>query len=231
MSASELESTSSGDGHPPAVGPTASVDAATADATIAGSDGPSLPLVAQSPHVGASALMSAAGSTIVATDDAHDVEKISPLRKGRASAFSTIVHSLMALRRLSDVHDDEDTARRRREEAFTIDDVICLEEFTEDNFRALKSLFNRHLHCTLAKDVTVATTRDFYLSLAYTVRDQIMGNWIRTASTYYNTDPKVREAEMKVQIYLGYNIHIMIEIYVRGEVYEDEMDKRRAGHV
>ena len=59
---------------------------------------------------------------------------------------------------------------------------------TNDLFRAA---FNHHLHCTLAKDITVATERDYYLSLAYTVKDHVMNAWIRTSHEYYKADPKV----------------------------------------
>ena len=52
--------------------------------------------------------------------------------------------------------------------------------------------FNRHLHCTLAKDETVATERDYYLALAHTVKDHVMNAWIKTQQHYYKVDPKVR---------------------------------------
>ena len=52
--------------------------------------------------------------------------------------------------------------------------------------------FNHHLHCTLAKDISVATERDYYLSLAYTVKDHVMNAWIRTSQEYYKADAKVR---------------------------------------
>lgn len=53
--------------------------------------------------------------------------------------------------------------------------------------------FNRHLHYTLVKDRNVATTRDYYFALANTVRDQMVGRWIRTQQYYYEKDPKVNE--------------------------------------
>ena len=55
----------------------------------------------------------------------------------------------------------------------------------------LKKTFNRHLHYTLVKDRNVATDRDYYFALANTVRDQLVGRWIRTQQHYYETDPKV----------------------------------------
>ena len=55
----------------------------------------------------------------------------------------------------------------------------------------LKKTFNRHLHYTLVKDRNVATDRDYYFALANTVRDQLVGRWIRTQQYYYEKDPKV----------------------------------------
>lgn len=55
----------------------------------------------------------------------------------------------------------------------------------------LKKAFNRHLHYTLVKDRNVATQRDYYFALAHTVRDHLVGRWIRTQQHYYEKDPKV----------------------------------------
>ena len=81
------------------------------------------------------------------------------LVRGRSKSFS---------------QDEELAAQRRREQSITFDNVAGLEELTEENLSAIRDLFNRHLHCTLAKDVAVATERDYYLSLSYTVRDHVM---------------------------------------------------------
>ena len=51
--------------------------------------------------------------------------------------------------------------------------------------------FNRHLHYTLAKDRNVATKRDYFLALANTVKDHMVGRWIRSQQYYYEIDPKV----------------------------------------
>lgn len=61
-----------------------------------------------------------------------------------------------------------------------------------ENVGDLKTNFNRHLHFTLVKDRNVATKRDYYFALANTVRDHLVGRWIRTQQHYYETDPKVR---------------------------------------
>ena len=61
-----------------------------------------------------------------------------------------------------------------------------------ENVTDIKSNFNRHLHFTLVKDRNVATKRDYYFALANTVRDHLVGRWIRTQQHYYEKDPKVR---------------------------------------
>lgn len=58
----------------------------------------------------------------------------------------------------------------------------------------IKRSFNRHLHFTVVKDRNVATPRDYYFALAYTVRDHLVGRWIRTQQYYYEKDPKVGAA-------------------------------------
>ncbi|MGH0190161.1 UNVERIFIED_CONTAM: hypothetical protein FKN15_042098 [Acipenser sinensis] len=59
-----------------------------------------------------------------------------------------------------------------------------------ENVTDLKKNFNRHLHFTLVKDRNVATPRDYYFALAHTVRDHLVGRWIRTQQYYYEKDPK-----------------------------------------
>lgn len=56
----------------------------------------------------------------------------------------------------------------------------------------VRKSFNRHLHFTLVKDRNVATPRDYFFALAHTVRDHLVGRWIRTQQHYYERDPKVR---------------------------------------
>ncbi|TRY58456.1 hypothetical protein DNTS_002074 [Danionella cerebrum] len=60
-----------------------------------------------------------------------------------------------------------------------------------ENVADLKINFNRHLHFTLVKDRNVATKRDYYFALAHTVRDHLVGRWIRTQQSYYEKDPKL----------------------------------------
>lgn len=70
-----------------------------------------------------------------------------------------------------------------------------------EDVAAVKTSFNRHLHHTLVKDRHVATKGDFYRSIAHTVRDQLVGKWIRTQQHYYDQDPKVNfQTTLKVLI-------------------------------
>lgn len=65
-----------------------------------------------------------------------------------------------------------------------------------ENVVEFKKAFNRHLHYTIVKDRNVATPRDYYLSLAHTVRDYLVGRWIRTQQHYYEKDPKVSSTKL-----------------------------------
>ncbi len=60
-----------------------------------------------------------------------------------------------------------------------------------ENVTNMKKTFNRHLHYTLVKDRNVSTPRDYFFALAHTVRDHLVGRWIRTQQYYYEKDPKV----------------------------------------
>jgi len=64
------------------------------------------------------------------------------------------------------------------------------------NVAGVKKTFNRHLHYTLVKDRNVATPRDYFFALAHTVRDHLVGRWIRTQQYYYDSDPKVRSKKL-----------------------------------
>ena len=62
--------------------------------------------------------------------------------------------------------------------------------------------FNRHLHYTLVKDRMVATKDDYYNALAHTVKDNMVGRWIRTQQYYYEKDPK-RVYYLSLEFYMG----------------------------
>lgn len=105
--------------------------------------------------------------------------------------------------------------RRRREESISIEHVAALEELTDDNITAIRDLFNRHLHCTLAKDLGDSTDRDYYLSLAHTVRDHVMAGWHATQQEYYKQDPK-RVYYISLEFYMGRTLtNTMINLGIR----------------
>jgi len=71
-----------------------------------------------------------------------------------------------------------------------------------ENVSEVKKTFSRHLHFTLVKDRNVATTRDYYHTLAHTVKDHLVGRWIRTQQYYYEKDPK-RIYYLSLEFYMG----------------------------
>uniref|UniRef100_A0A672Q6J8 Alpha-1,4 glucan phosphorylase n=1 Tax=Sinocyclocheilus grahami TaxID=75366 RepID=A0A672Q6J8_SINGR len=71
-----------------------------------------------------------------------------------------------------------------------------------ENVADLKKNYNRHLHFTLVKDRNVSTKRDYYFALAHTVRDHLVGRWIRTQQSYYEKDPK-RVYYLSLEFYMG----------------------------
>ncbi|XP_066464121.1 glycogen phosphorylase, liver form [Eleutherodactylus coqui] len=71
-----------------------------------------------------------------------------------------------------------------------------------ENVAELKKGFNRHLHFTLVKDRNVSTIRDYYFALGHTVRDHLVGRWIRTQQYYYEKDPK-RTYYLSLEFYMG----------------------------
>jgi glucan phosphorylase len=89
-----------------------------------------------------------------------------------------------------------------------------------ENVASVKKTFNRHLHFTIAKDRNVATNRDYYLSTAYTVRDHLVGRWIRTQQHYYDTDPK-RVHYLSLEYYMGRSLsNMMINLGIESELDE-----------
>ncbi|KAF7651919.1 hypothetical protein LDENG_00103780 [Lucifuga dentata] len=87
-----------------------------------------------------------------------------------------------------------DQEKRRQ---ISVRGIGCLEDVLN-----VKTSFNRHLHFTLVKDRNVATPRDFYFALAHTVRDHLVGRWIRTQQYYYQEDPK-RVYYLSLEFYMG----------------------------
>ncbi|KRX89032.1 Glycogen phosphorylase, partial [Trichinella pseudospiralis] len=71
-----------------------------------------------------------------------------------------------------------------------------------ENVANMKKAFNRHLHFTMMKDRNVATPRDYFYSLAHTVRDHLTSRWIRTQQHYHEKDPK-RIYYLSLEFYMG----------------------------
>ncbi|XP_072169352.1 glycogen phosphorylase, brain form-like [Diadema setosum] len=83
-----------------------------------------------------------------------------------------------------------------------------------------KKSFNRHLHYTLVKDRNVATQRDYYIALAHSVRDHLVGRWIRTQQYYYETDPK-RVYYLSLEYYIGRTLtNTMVNLDIQSQCDE-----------
>ena len=65
-----------------------------------------------------------------------------------------------------------------------------LAEVKEAQMSALRTNFERHLRCTLAKDRYSATDRDRYYALALAVRDQLVERWIATQQAHHKRNVK-----------------------------------------
>ena len=85
-----------------------------------------------------------------------------------------------------------------------------------ENVANIKKSFNRHLHYTIIKDRHVATQRDYYFSLANTVKDHLVSRWIRTQQHYYEKDPK-RVYYLSLEFYMGRSLtNTMINLGIQG---------------
>jgi starch phosphorylase len=56
----------------------------------------------------------------------------------------------------------------------------------KDDAATLRRDITRKLYFELAKFPGVATRNDYYLALAYAVRDRLLSRWIASARTYYS---------------------------------------------
>ena len=52
----------------------------------------------------------------------------------------------------------------------------------------------------------MATKRDYYTFLAHTVKDHLVGKWIRSQQSYYEKDPKVLAYYLSV--FLSTDVHV-----------------------
>jgi starch phosphorylase len=60
----------------------------------------------------------------------------------------------------------------------------------EDRAAALQAAFRSHLRYTLAKYLPVATRRNYYHALVYTLRDYLTDAWLKTQQDHYERDVK-----------------------------------------
>lgn len=82
--------------------------------------------------------------------------------------------------------DNDDTCANERLKQISVRGIAQVEDVNE-----IKAGFNRHLHYTLIKDRNISSPNDFYMALAYCVKDHIVSRWIRTQQISYQRDPKV----------------------------------------
>lgn len=68
--------------------------------------------------------------------------------------------------------------------------AVTKQDHLKGDSDSLRDSILKHLHFTLAKDKYTATKRDLYLSIAYAIRDQMVGRWIKTQQQYYDADSK-----------------------------------------
>ncbi len=68
--------------------------------------------------------------------------------------------------------------------------VVTKSEHLRGDAEFLKQSILEHLHFTLGKDKYTATKQDFYQAIALSIRDQLIGRWIKTQQQYYDTDAK-----------------------------------------
>lgn len=89
-----------------------------------------------------------------------------------------------------------------------------------ENVAGVKRAFNQHLHYTLVKDRNVSTPRDYFFALAHTVRDHLVGRWIRTQQYYYDSDPK-RVYYLSLEFYMGRSLsNTMVNLGIQSECDE-----------
>lgn len=75
---------------------------------------------------------------------------------------------------------------------------------------AIKQSFLENLAYIQGKFAPIATKNDYYMTLAYTIRDRLMATWTKTARTYFNQAARTvcyLSAEFFLGPQLGANIH------------------------
>jgi glycogen phosphorylase len=90
--------------------------------------------------------------------------------------------------------------------------VLEVKEISVDK---IKETIVHQLHSHLAKDRYVATPRDFFLALSYSVREFLVERWIKTQQNYHKTNPK-RAYYISMEFLIGRTLEnslINLEIY------------------
>lgn len=99
---------------------------------------------------------------------------------------------------------------KEKRKQISIRGIAEIEDVTE-----VKKTFNRHLHYSLVKDRNVATVRDYYFALAHTVKDHLVGRWIRTQQNWFEKDPK-RIYYLSLEYYMGRSLtNTMINVGIQ----------------
>ena len=91
----------------------------------------------------------------------------------------------------------------------------------------IKQAFANNLYCVQGKFPGYATRNDYYMALAYTLRDRIIQRWASTVQTFIEQDVRVvsyLSAEFLVGPHLGNNL---VNLGVEKEVREAIMSLRR----
>jgi glycogen phosphorylase len=83
------------------------------------------------------------------------------------------------------------------------------------------SEIKKHLIYSTFKSSTVATIRDWYVSTAHTVRDEVIARWINTAESYREKDPK-RIYYLSLEFLIGRMLsNAALNLGIHGELKDD----------
>lgn len=94
----------------------------------------------------------------------------------------------------------------------------------ENRAAALQTAFRSHLHYTLAKYLPVATGRNYYHALVYTLRDYLTDAWLKTQHDHYERDVK-RVYYLSAEYMIGRHldtvlVNLQLEDACRRALYE-----------